>query len=148
VLQLIDDRSGRDDIPGLVEDVLRRASPIKILFRQTTQEVGVVHGGSMAAGATVRLSCTHANLDPTKFPESQGVPGRGERHGPSHLSFGVGPHLCLGQKLARTEVVVALRAFVSLVDLDRVTLGMARDQVSAKDLDSLYTLKTLPLIPK
>jgi cytochrome P450 len=77
-------------------------------------------GLDLAAGDTVFLSRQAANRDPARFADADRFdpgrfspgrfsPGRAEAR---HLSFGYGPHFCLGQALARLDLDEALRAFL------------------------------------
>ncbi|MER5551604.1 cytochrome P450 [Streptomyces sp. NPDC002793] len=60
----------------------------------------------LPAGTTAMLNLTSANRDATVFerPDEMVL----DRSPNPHISFGVGPHSCLGQALARTELQVVL----------------------------------------
>lgn len=106
----------RDD-PGLLdsatEEVLRWACP-QLHFRRTATVDTEVRGVPIAAGDKVVTWYIGANFDPEPFPD----PFRfdlGRTPNP-HVTFGGGgPHLCLGQWLARLEVRTFLEAFVEQV---------------------------------
>ena len=65
----------------------------------------------VARGTTIRLFLGAANRDPERFenPDELDV----ARPDIRHLGFGIGPHFCLGQALARMETAVALGALLS-----------------------------------
>ncbi|MED7923976.1 cytochrome P450 [Nonomuraea sp. LP-02] len=98
-----------DLIPGTVEEVLRLDSTLSIIGgvpRYITEDVEL-SGTVVPAGSTVIPSTTAANRDPAKFPD----PDRFDPRRPNvaqHLTFGAGPHYCLGQPLARVELQVVL----------------------------------------
>jgi cytochrome P450 len=98
-----------DLIPGTVEEVLRLDSTLSIIGgvpRYITEDVEL-SGTLVPAGSTVIPSTTAANRDPAKFPD----PDRFDPRRPNvaqHLTFGAGPHYCLGQPLARVELQVVL----------------------------------------
>ena len=65
-----------------------------------------LHGNTIRPGQTVQLSIVSANRDAAHFPEPDWFdigrePGR-------ILSFGYGPHGCIGGHLARDEARIAL----------------------------------------
>ncbi|MGP4046596.1 cytochrome P450 [Streptomyces sp. 2A115] len=68
------------------------------------------------AGEGVVVSLQAANRDPRAFPDPDAFDiTRDAQH---HLSFGHGPHHCLGQSLARAELQIAVPAlFQRLTEL-------------------------------
>ncbi len=95
-----------------VEEMLRWVSPIKNMNRTATVDVEL-HGRTIPAGDKVLLLYPSANRDETVFSDPEVFDIR--RQPNDHLAFGFGAHLCLGQRLARAELV-------SMVDrlLDRL----------------------------
>jgi len=96
-------RQDRALLPTAVEEMLRWVSPIKNMARTTTVAVELA-GRRIPAGAEVLLLYPSANRDETVFDQ----PGRFDvgRHPNPHLAFGFGPHVCLGNQLARLEIRV------------------------------------------
>ncbi|MGH8930518.1 MAG: cytochrome P450 [Egibacteraceae bacterium] len=96
-------------IRSAIEELLRYDSPIQMAFRLVagTVELG---GQMLREGEAVVPVLAAANRDPARFPE----PDRLDlaRPVPRHVSFGNGPHFCIGARLARLEGEVAIRALV------------------------------------
>jgi cytochrome P450 len=103
-------REAPDLIPAFIEEMLRCHSPTRCTIRETTQEVNL-HTVSIPARTTVLLLLSAANYDPRKFnqPERFDITRNDAK---DHISFGHGPHTCLGMALARLEVKVALEALL------------------------------------
>ena len=85
---------------------MRFASVVSVIPRVATTDMEV-EGYEIPAGTLVSLSLAAANRDPEVFAE----PDRFDLHvwrteGP--ISFGGGPHHCLGANLARAEMQEAL----------------------------------------
>jgi len=98
----------RDDqalAPAAVEELLRYDGPIGAQVR-IVQHEQPLHGKTLRPGERVFLMMNAANRDPRAFED----PDRLDltRNGVPHLTFGYGPHLCLGFPLARLEGQVAL----------------------------------------
>jgi cytochrome P450 len=90
--------------PMAVEELLRYfAIADGVTSRLATEDVQI-GGVSIKAGEGVIVSSLSANWDPAVFknPAELDVE-RGTRH---HLTFGFGPHQCLGQNLARMELQI------------------------------------------
>jgi cytochrome P450 len=100
--------------PGLaaaaVEELLRYDGPIGAQVR-IVLEPQALHGKALAPGERVFLMMNAANRDPRAFdaPDRLDL----ERSGAAHLTFGFGPHLCLGFPLARLEGQVAFPALLA-----------------------------------
>jgi cytochrome P450 len=93
-------------IPGAVEEVLRYDSSV-IHWRRRTKHPVTLSGVDLPADANVLVCIGAANRDPAVFPD----PDRFDIARPNahdHLSFGHGPHFCLGAPLARLEARVVL----------------------------------------
>lgn len=98
-------------IPNAVEEVLRFDSSV-IAWRRRTVQAVVIGGVSVPESADLLLMLGAANRDPTVFPD----PDRFDiqrANAQEHLSFGSGPHFCLGAPLARLEARVALEVVSS-----------------------------------
>jgi cytochrome P450 len=68
----------------------------------------VIGGIEVPAGSLLDVVAGAANRDPAIYPD----PDRFDMHRPKrpHFSFARGPHICLGQHLARVEMERALNA--------------------------------------
>ena len=120
VAMLLDDRrrfeAVIDDpglIPGTVEEVLRLDSTLSVIggvprFVTESLELSEV---TVPAGTTVIPNVPAANRDPDKFPDPDRFDPQRQNNG-QHLTFGAGPHYCLGQPLARLELQTVLETLV------------------------------------
>jgi cytochrome P450 len=97
-------------IDTAVEELLRW-EPLSTVGRRrvATEEVHLA-GARIQAGDTVVISMRAANRDERHFTEPERL-YLARRPNP-HLSFGHGPHFCLGASLARIELQVALGSLV------------------------------------
>ncbi len=121
-----------------VEELLRYDGPIGAQVR-IVQEPQMLHGRSLQRGDRVFLMMNAANRDPRAFPEPDRLDL--ERSGVAHLTFGFGPHICLGFPLARLEGQVALPAVLARWREIEV------EDAPAEWIDSLVLrgMKSLPL---
>jgi cytochrome P450 len=90
-----------------VDEFLRVVTPIMQFRRTVTRDVRVA-GTDIRAGDKVVLFYVSANRDERVFAEPQRVDLF--RKPNPHLSFGIGPHFCLGSHLARMEAAALLSA--------------------------------------
>lgn len=96
-------------IEPFIEEILRLEAPAQGLPRFPTRDVEM-HGVRIPEGATVFVMYGSANHDETVFGDADDVvlDRRTRGHSKPHLTFGLGPHFCLGARLARTEGRLAL----------------------------------------
>ncbi len=122
-----------------VEEVLRWACP-QVHFRRTVTVDVELGGVRMVAGDKVVTWYAAANFDPTQFPDPRRFDlGRTPNR---HVTFGGGgPHLCLGQWMARLEVRIFLEALARRVD--RVELAGPVERVRSNFINGI---KRCPLI--
>jgi cytochrome P450 len=91
-------------VPAYVEELLRYDSPVQLTTRTSTAPVRC-GGLDLPAGSTALLLLGAANRDPRRFTDPERFdPTREQAH---PLSFGAGPHYCLGAGLARLEAQLA-----------------------------------------
>ena len=69
------------------------------------------HGRELRTGDRVFLMMNAANRDPRAYADPDRLDL--DRHGPPHLTFGFGAHICLGFPLARLEGQIALPAVLA-----------------------------------
>jgi cytochrome P450 len=111
-------------IPNAIEEVLRFDSPV-IHWRRKTKVPVTIDGVQLPADAEVLACIGAANRDPRVFTD----PHRFDAHRPNarqHLSFGAGPHLCLGAPLARLETRIVL---------EELSAALPELQLAAQDFD-------------
>ncbi len=92
-------------LDGVIEEALRCEPPITAIPRIPTEDV-IVCDQKIAAGEIIQLSVAGANRDPSHFPDPDRFDVARNPHGV--LSFGHGPHGCLGARLAREQATIAL----------------------------------------
>ncbi|MFH8594063.1 cytochrome P450 [Streptomyces rimosus] len=130
--------------PGLaeqtVEELLRYLSVADPIPRAALEDVEI-EGRLVRAGETVTVSVQAANRDPLKFPD----PDRFDIHrkATGHVSFGHGPHQCLGQQLARVEMTVAFPALFARFPTLR--LAVPPQEVPLRDRANIYGVLSLPV---
>ena len=102
-------RSDRGMLRGAFEEALRWEPPITTVVRRAVRDCEL-GGVAIKAGTHVSVSVAAANRDPMHYPD----PDRFDptRKNIAHLTFGGGPHLCLGMHLARMEGMVAINALL------------------------------------
>ncbi|WP_026909945.1 cytochrome P450 [Patulibacter minatonensis] len=90
-------------IPGFVNEALRWAAPVKHFVRQAVEDT-TIGGQRIAAGDRLMLLYQSANRDDAVFdaPDTFDVARQPNRH----IAFGYGPHMCIGQHVAKLELRV------------------------------------------
>jgi cytochrome P450 len=97
-------------LPQLTEETLRYEPPVTMIPRIAGMDF-VFRGQTIRKGQIVQLSITSANRDSTHFADGDRFdilrkPGR-------VLSFGEGPHGCLGAALAKEQARIAIGTLLS-----------------------------------
>jgi cytochrome P450 len=93
-------------LPVAVEELLRLTSPVQGLSRTTILDVEL-HGKTIPADTKVHLLYGSANRDPREFgPTADSLDVKRRFH--RMLTFGNGPHHCIGAAAARLQARVAL----------------------------------------
>ncbi|MFC5664409.1 cytochrome P450 [Kitasatospora misakiensis] len=131
-------RTGSLDPALFTDEVLRFDSPVQLTSRISTAPDLAVAGLPTPPGTAVFVMLGAANHDPARYAD----PGRFDpaRTDSQPLSFGGGPHFCLGSQLARLEADIAIPAL-----LDRFPRLALAEVPVRRDRLVLRGYETLPV---
>ncbi|MET0984625.1 MAG: cytochrome P450 [Steroidobacteraceae bacterium] len=125
-------------IGPFIEEALRLESPVQWVTRRVATDT-VLGGAHMASGSHVIIGFGAANRDDAEFQAADRFDA--ERKGVNrHVAFGRGPHTCIGQLLARTEMMIAFEHL--LARLKNIALAPGAD-LSHIESPSFRGLKSL-----
>lgn len=116
-----------ETIPNAVEEGLRYR-PSVIAWRRKALEKVEVCGVSIPSGANLLLYLAAANRDPNEF-EAPTVLDVKRSKARAHISFGFGPHFCLGAPLARLEMRIILERMAARLKNLRLQPGKPSDPI-------------------
>ncbi|AZQ70580.1 cytochrome P450 [Streptomyces luteoverticillatus] len=127
-------------LPQTIDELLRYLSIADGMRRAATADIEL-GGMTIRAGDGLIISLGSGNRDEDAFPSPDTFDiHRSARH---HVAFGYGPHQCLGQNLARTELEVTLGAVIRRIP----TLRLATDveALRVKPDATIFGLHELPV---
>lgn len=101
-------------IRNMVEEVLRTESPTAGLWRVVRHDTEL-GGVPLKAGSMLMLRFAAANRDPERF-ENPDMFDVERKNANSHLAFGRGIHMCVGNMLSRKEMAVAFDELLKRLD--------------------------------
>lgn len=128
-------------VPGFVEELLRLEGSVQSLLRVAPEEFSM-HGVTIPKGANIVLCTGAANRDEQRWPHAdQFIPDRPDAR--RHLTFGHGPHTCIGMHLARRELAIAFT--VLLQRLDSIRLAVPAEDIQQLPLPFHRAIANLPL---
>lgn len=138
-LELIRTDKGR--VANAVEELLRYLTISQTMGVRVAKEDFEVAGRLVRAGEGLIVPVAAGNWDDAVFAEPDRLDV--ERQARRHLTFGFGPHVCLGQPLARMELH---EVFSTLFDrLPELRLAIPFDDVDFKWDSVFYGVHTLPV---
>ncbi|MGB3810690.1 MAG: cytochrome P450 [Parvibaculum sp.] len=119
----------RSLIGSAIEEILRYHHPTQSTSTNRRCTVDTPLGDKIIrAGDTIRVGLGAANRDPAIFADPDRFDIR-RKMGASPLSFGTGPHFCIGAALARFEARIAIEAVLDRwPDLQLVTTQPVKDR--------------------
>lgn len=132
-------------LPEAVQELLRWCGPVlvsRVRYATTDIDAG---WSTFRAGDPVMAALSAGNHDPRKFvdPDKFDIERKNERNREAHLSFGGGPHYCLGGMLARLEAEVALERIISR--WPTLELALPAEQLKWQPVSGMRKLEHLPL---
>ena len=129
-------------IDSAIEEMLRWWTPVMNFRRTATADMDFA-GQSIRSGDKVVVSFLSANYDERVFDNPLGFDIR--RSPNPHLSFGYGPHFCIGAQLAVAQMKALFlelsQRFESIVALDTPHYLRSNFQRGVKSLPVRWTLK-------
>ena len=118
-------------IANAVEEIIRYVCPFVNMYRTAARDYEL-HDKVIKAGQMVGVNYAAANRDPRKFEDPQRFDiHRDFTKEAKHLSFGLGPHFCLGASLARVEIRLSLEEMTRRVERIRRVDGQELVRVSS-----------------
>jgi cytochrome P450 len=102
-------RRDRTLIAAAIEEGLRWGGPLTTIDRIATRDL-TLGGVPIEANAVMRVCIAAGNRDETIWPDPDKFDIFREKK--RHLAFGYGPHVCVGQHLARMELQIALNTLL------------------------------------
>ncbi|WP_340268673.1 cytochrome P450 [Sphingobium mellinum] len=108
---------------ALTDEALRVATPLQCLWRTALADIqfGDV---TIPSGSIVEVRFGAANRDPAQFACPADVDLQ-RKNAASHLAFGAGIHMCIGNQLARTELRLAFQTLTRRMTNFRFSRGEA-----------------------
>ncbi len=111
-------KGDRSKVAGFVEEAIRWETPVKHFMRTATADTEI-GGQKIAKDDYIYVSYASANRDEDVFEDP--FTFNPERTPNRHLAFGYGPHVCLGQHLARLEMKCIWEEILTRVDSVELT---------------------------
>lgn len=103
-------RNDRSLVPAAIEEALRWEGPVGMTWRMCAKDTEL-GGVKIPAGSVIDLVQGAASRDLAKFPAANCFDVHRSRK-VRHFGFAGGPHICIGQHLARVEMTRALNALL------------------------------------
>lgn len=128
-------------VPLLIEEVLRFRFPAS-MDRRIAQDTDIF-GYPMKKGQVIIAWVGSANRDELQFSHAEKFDiHRSNNH--HHLTFGAGPHFCLGAPLARLEAKIALTTFIErFTNIDAVDGFKLNEHLTPSGIGQ--SLKSFPI---
>ncbi|TCP53505.1 cytochrome P450 [Tamaricihabitans halophyticus] len=124
-----------------MEELLRYLTVTHTGGRRVALEDIHIAGQTIRAGEGIILPNESANRDPEVFAHPNQLDLK--REGRSHVAFGFGVHLCLGQSLARLKLQVVYGTLYRRIPAPRAAVEL--NQISFKHDGTVYGVHELPV---
>jgi cytochrome P450 len=134
----------RDDptlMPGAVEELLRYSTINHTGIPRAALGDTEIGGQQIRAGDAVLVYLPSANFDPEQFADPETLNVRRKDRG--HVTFGYGPHRCLGQFIARVELEVAIGTLLRRIPTLRLAVDL--NQIRFRLTTAAFGVYELPV---
>lgn len=128
-------------IEAFVEEVLRVHGTVSTSYRRATKDVEL-HGVTIPSGSYVLLRWDSANFDTAYWEDPENFDME-RRNLKAHATFGYGPHFCVGNTLARREMVMTVQTFLTRFAI--IELNGSAPPPTLLASTAIHYLNSLPL---
>lgn len=143
--KLLDNLWNEQWLDVAIDEIVRYVTPILTFMRTVTSE-HEYKGHTLKEGDRVLMLYGAANRDETVFDDPDVLDL--ERSPNDHLSFGSGPHFCLGANLAKMEIKTVYQELFSRLPDMKVKPGTTHSRADSTlvlgltDIDGIFTPET------
>ncbi|MDG1904664.1 MAG: cytochrome P450 [Arenicella sp.] len=124
-------RQDRSLVMKAIDEAVRLEPVATFKVRQVAQDLELA-GMQLPKGAMVQCLVTSANRDEQAFENSETFDI--DRKAKPNFGFGFGPHMCIGQFIAKTEIQVAVNAVLDLMPNIRFDPDQAKPEITGAQL--------------
>ncbi|OGB06248.1 MAG: cytochrome [Burkholderiales bacterium RIFCSPHIGHO2_12_FULL_69_20] len=124
-------REDRSLVAKVIDEAVRFEPVATFKVRQAAQDLEL-GGVKIPKGAMVQCIVASANRDEDAFEHSEAFDI--DRKPKPSFGFGFGPHMCIGQFIAKTELTVALNAVLDLLPNLRLDLEQPAPKITGAQL--------------
>lgn len=124
-------RADRSLVPKAIDEAIRLEPVATFKVRQAAQDLELA-GMAIPKGAMVQCIVSSANRDEETFERSEEFDI--DRKPKPSFGFGFGPHMCIGQFIAKTELQVAINGVLDLMPNVRLDPEQAPPRITGAQL--------------
>lgn len=124
-------RADRSLVPKAIDEAIRLEPVATFKVRQAAVDL-VLGGVPIPKGSMVQCIVASANRDEDNFDNSEAFDI--DRKPKPSFGFGFGPHMCIGQFIAKTELVVAVNAVLDLLPNVRLDPSLPAPKIEGAQL--------------
>ena len=133
-------RKDRALVPKAIDEAIRLEPVATFKVRQAAQDLELA-GMQIPKGAMVQCIVTSANRDEDVFDNSEEF--HIDRKVKPSFGFGFGPHMCIGQFIAKTELQVALNAVLDLFPNLRLDPDQPKPRITGAQLRGPHSVPVI-----
>lgn len=133
-------RADRSLVPKAIDEAVRFEPVATFKVRQAAQDTEI-GGFRIPKGAMVQCIVSLANRDEEVFENSENFDI--DRKLKPSFGFGFGPHMCIGQFIAKVELAVAVNTILDLLPNLRLDPEMPRPQIVGAQLRGPHALHVI-----
>lgn len=133
-------RADRSLVAAAVDEAVRYEPVATFKVRQASKDLELA-GVNIPKGSMVQCIVSSANRDEAAFENADQFDI--DRKAKPSFGFGFGPHMCIGQYIAKTELIVALNAVLDLFPNLRFDPSQPKPEIKGAQLRGPHTVPVI-----